>query len=174
MKKLQFAALMMMLLVAGFVGSAVAQQPADTTLDYEINALRADLRADKADIVKEAMGLKPAEADAFWSVYKRYDAETAALNDQLVKLIKEYAAKFGNIKDPEAAALTQKALDIQGKRIDLKKKYFPEFAKATSATTAAKFYQVEHRLELLFNLKLASEIPGIWVQSEAAAAKKDQ
>jgi hypothetical protein len=63
-----------------------------------------------------------------------------------------------------------KAFGIQGKKIELKKKYFPIFSKATSPLIAAKFFQVDYRLELLFNVKLASELPALLVQPAPAAS----
>ncbi len=136
----------------------------DATVDYEINSLRADLKADKADIINQAMGLKPDEAKAFWPVYKQYDQEMTSINDELVQLVKSYAEKFGSISDADARELTMKAFAVQEKKVELKKKYFPLFSKATSALTAAKFFQADYRLELLFNLKLASELPALLVQ----------
>jgi len=142
----------------------------DATTDYEINALRADLKADKADIINQAMQFSPADAKKFWPVYKQYDQELSGINDHLVQLVKTYAEKFGSINDADAQSLTTQALDVQAKKIALKQKYFPIFAKATSPLTAAKFYQVEYRLELLFNLKLASELPALLIQPAAAPA----
>jgi hypothetical protein len=146
----------------------------DETVDYHINAMRADLRADKADIIKEAMQLKPNEAQAFWPVYKEYEAALTKANDDLVSLVKTYASDYGSLSDAEAKDLTQKALDYQQRKLDIRKKYFPIFSKATSPLTAAKFYQVENRLELLFNLKLASELPALIYQpTQQATAPRE-
>jgi hypothetical protein len=147
-------------------GSLWAQT--DQTADYDLNALRADLKADKADIINQAMQLSPDDSKKFWPVYKQYDQELSSINDNLVQLVKTYADKFGSINDSDAKDLTTKALDVQAKKIALKQKYFPIFAKATSPLTAAKFYQVEYRLELLFNVKLASELPALLIQPAPA------
>lgn len=143
----------------------------DQTVDYQINALRADLKADKADIISQAMQLSPDDAKKFWPVYKQYDQELSTINDSLVQLVKTYAEKFGTINNADAQDLTLKAFDVQARKIDLKKKYFPIFSKATSALTAAKFFQVEYRLELLFNLKLASDLPALLIQPPAVQSK---
>lgn len=154
-----------------FLVHVAAAQTGDTE-DYRINVVRADLRADKAEIVKQAMQLKPEEATAFWPVYKEYDQQVSNLNNSLVALIKTYAEKYGSINDKDATDLSEKAFDFQAKKVALKKKFFPKFSKATSPLTAAKFFQVDNRLELLFNLKLASELPPLLDQStsENAAA----
>jgi len=140
----------------------------DQTMDYEINALRADLKADKADIIGQAMQLSPDDAKKFWPVYKQYDQELSAINDTLVQLVKTYAEKFGSINNTDAQELTLKSFDVQARKVALKKKYLPLFSKATSPLTAAKFFQAEYRLELLFNLKLASDLPALLIQSPPA------
>ena len=160
----------MVVLVTLVVFGVPAKAQSDATLDYEINAIRSDIKANKADIVQQALDLNAEQSKAFWPVYKQYDQELSTINDQLVNLIKDYADKFGTINDADATALTQKAFDYQEKKIQLKKKYFPIFAKATTPLTAAQFFQVEYRLELLFNLKLASELPALLYQPAAASA----
>ncbi len=138
--------------------------------DAYIDALRADLRADKVAVVTEAMKLSDKEAAAFWPVYKKYDQELVSLNDELIKLVKSYADKYGAINDADATSMTTKALDIQARRVAVKKKYFPIMAKATSALTAAKFFQLDYRLELAWNVRLASELPALLIQFPAMAA----
>ncbi len=54
--------------------------------------------------------------------------------------------------------------DWESSRTQLRKAYFSKFMKATSAMTAAKFFQVERRLDLLVDLKLAAESPGRFVR----------
>ncbi len=55
----------------------------------------------------------------------------------------------------------------EARRTELRKGYFIEFTKATSAMTAAKFFQVERRLDLLVDFVVASEIPGLFVKGAA-------
>lgn len=162
--KIRIFGVALVLLTAALLYGQSQEAQSDQTLDYQINALRSDIRAGKAEIVKEAMNLKGEQADAFWPVYKRYDEDLSKLNDHLVELVKSYSEKFGTIGDTEAKDLTSKALDIQGQKVELKKKYFPIFSKATSPLTAAKFFQVDNRIELLFNLKLTSELPTLLAQ----------
>ncbi len=145
-----------------------AQEPAvDPAVDAYIDALRADFRADKVVLVTEAMQFSEREGKAFWPVYKRYEAELAALNDERVRLIKSYAEQFAALTDADAKVLAQKALDLEGRRIELKKKYFAQFNQVLPGLTVAKFFQLEYRLDLLVNLKLASELPALLVRPAA-------
>lgn len=146
--------------------TAAAQQP-DAQVDDALESLRADLRADKVTIVTQAMNLSPAEGDKFWPVYREYETEVAKLNDKRIAVVKDYAAKYATMTDDEAKSIADSFFDWETRRTQLRKTYFGKFMKATSAMTATKFFQVEHRLDLLIDLALASEIPGLFVKSTA-------
>ncbi|HMK30548.1 MAG TPA: hypothetical protein VK473_12750 [Terriglobales bacterium] len=163
--------LLISLLMAGVLNpaKAVAQASADAggDLNSEIESLRADLRADKLAIITEAMRFTPPESDAFWPIYKKYDLERSRLDDERVQLIKSYSDKFSGLTDADAKSMAEKSFDLESRRIDLKKKYFKEFNRRLPATTVAKFFQLEHRLDLLVDLKLASLLPSLLVKSSA-------
>jgi hypothetical protein len=61
--------------------------------------------------------------------------------------------------DEKAKELVETAFDIDSDLLKLKKKYFKEFSTALSPTTAARYMQVENQIQLLLNLKIASEVP---------------
>jgi hypothetical protein len=161
------ATLLLLLVIFGTRASAQSGEAED----FQVDALKADLKADKAQIVQEAMQLNADESKPFWAVYKEYDKELSPINDELVTLAKQYSEKFGSIHNEDATSLTLKALDLQSRRVALKKKYFSKFSKATTPLTAAKFFQLENRLELLLNLKIASELPALLVQRSPATAE---
>ena len=156
-----------------FGQKAVAQDTVTVQHDgveAQIDTLRADLKANREEIVRQALQLQPAVADSFWPVYMQYEHDLTPINDDLVALVKNYAAKFGTITNADAQAMTLKMFAIQEQKIQLKQKYFPIFTKATSAFVAAKFFQTDYRIELAFNVKLASELPALFTQSTPAPA----
>jgi hypothetical protein len=141
---------------------------AQSDVDSQLEELRADVRADKVDLIAEAMKLNDNESKLFWPIYRRYDTDLASLNDKRIALIKEYAAKFSTMSDSDAKAMLDKGLDFETERAELKKKYAKKFEKAgVSALTTAKFFQLEHRLDALVDLKLASELPSLLVRKTA-------
>jgi hypothetical protein len=146
-------------------GSTAAQSTGGGDLDSEIEALRADFRADKTALITETMSFTEDQSKIFWPVYRKYDAELTKVNDQRVALIKQYAAKYSTMSENDAATLLDEAIKFEQNRLDLKRKYAKEFRKAgVSAVNTTKFFQVEHRLDLLVDLKLASELPMLWVK----------
>lgn len=144
-----------------------AQQPS-TEIDRIIESVRADMRADKIAIVTEVMNLSAAESQKFWPVYREYEAEVMKLNDKRILLLKEYAAKYVTLTDSEAKAIIDKSFEWETSRTQLRQAYFDKFTKATSAMTAAKFIQVEHRLDLLLDLQVAAEVPGLFIKPSSS------
>ena len=152
------------LAVLTFAGQVWAQANTSEDLDSQIEALRSDVRTAKTEIIGEGMRFTPKESEAFWPIYKQYEAELSKLNDERVKLIKEYANKFSTMTDADAKSMSKKAFDYEAQRVELKRRFFDEFNKKLPATTVAKFFQLEHRLDLLLDLKLASELPSLLVK----------
>ena len=146
------------LVITFFVFGAVALAQ-DTALDSDIQILRSDIRADKTKLVSENMEFSDSEAKAFWPVYQSYETDLTNLNNEKVLLIKEYANSYDHMTDEEATSLTARNLALEKKRIDLKEHYFKRFSKVVPAKTAARFMQVDNRIDLLLNVQLASAIP---------------
>ena len=160
--RMLFAALLLSLFAFSTVSAAQSNEP---NLDSYIESLRADLRADKVAIITEAMRLNDQDSKIFWPEYRKYEAEVTKINDQRVALIKAYADKFTTMTDADAKAMIEQSLDFESRRTDVKKKYAKEFQKAgLSSLTVAKFLQLEHRLDLLVDMKIASELPSLLIK----------
>jgi hypothetical protein len=126
-----------------------------------IESLRADARADRTKIITHVMQFSDKDAAAFWPVYRKYEADTIKLNDQRVAIIKEYASSFASLTDPQASSLTSRALDFERQRADLDRKYFKDFSKVLPGVVVARFFQLQHRLNLLVDLELAAHLPPV-------------
>ena len=150
---------------------AVGQQPQPAPaedLNSQIESLRADTRADKVAIITEAMRFTPQESSAFWPIYKDYESDLTKLNDGRVELIKSYAQKYTTLTDADAKQLAEQSFDLEQRRVDLKKKYFKEFNKQLPGTTVAKFFHLEHRLDLLIDVAIASQLPALLAKPPAS------
>jgi hypothetical protein len=154
--KLGPVGLALITVVCFFATIAAAQ---DESIDSDIQILRADLRADKLKVVTDQMRLSDEEAKAFWPIYREYDSDLTKLNDQKVDLLKEYAANYGSMTNDKVQSLARRSFELQKQRVDLREAYFKKISQAVSPKTAARFVQVEDRIDLLLNLQLASNIP---------------
>jgi len=167
-----FAAILLLLAVFPNASGAQSNEP---SLDSSIESLRADLRADKVAIITQAMQLNDQDSKIFWPVYRRYEADVVKINDQRVALIKSYADKFTTMTDADARGMIDQSLAFESQRTDTKRKYAKEFQKAgLSSLTVAKFMQLEHRLDLLLDLKIASELPPLLAKPAGQSAAPNQ
>jgi len=149
-----FAAALLAAVLASFPAIVSA-----SSLESEIELLRSDLKAGKVEVVKEALNVEGAKADAFWPVYRKYQLDLDKIGDKRIAMIKDYAANYETMTDAKAKALVNQALDLQSQRTSLLKKYYPQFEKVLGATDAAKLVQVEHLIMALIDVQLAAEMP---------------
>jgi hypothetical protein len=134
---------------------AVAQdQQADT-----MQMVRDKIRADKKLLIGENLPLTSAEAKAFWPVYDRYQRELSALNDRMIKLIKEYANNYQTMSDQTAKKLMDEYLAIDAARQKIRQAYVPRFRKVLRERQVARYYQLENKIQAAVSYDLAAEIP---------------
>jgi hypothetical protein len=148
-------------------GRCVAQddvQDQQVSTESYLEVLRADVRANKVAIITEAMQFNDKDASIFWPVYSQYEYELDRVNDQRIAAIKMYADKFATMNDADARVIAAKMLDYESRLATLKKKYFKKFSKVLPAVTVVKFFQLEHRLDLVIDMKIASALPSVLVQ----------
>lgn len=169
--------LVLLICMAMLIVPASAQNSSptgDPALDAYIEAIRADLRSDKINVITETMQFNEKEAAAFWPIYKKYEAEQTKLNDERIQVIKEYANNWTTLTDAEARKLAEKSLDLDSRRADLRKRYLAEFSSVLPGLTVAKFFQLEYRLDLLVDLKIASELPALLIRPSVANSETSQ
>ena len=121
--------------------------------------LREKVRADKKLLVAENMQLTDEEGKAFWPVYDTYQEEKSTLADRRIKVIEDYAANFQNLSDEVARDLVDRSIGIQKDAAKLMESYLPKFRKAVGDKKAARFYQIENKIDAIVNFELAANIP---------------
>ena len=105
------------------------------------------------------MEFTEAEDAKFWPIYREYETELAKINDERLAMIKRYATVYNALTDADADKLALSALDLEGRRHTLTETYYKRLKTALSATTAARFLQVEHQILLLLDLQIAASLP---------------
>ena len=145
--------------------AAAAQTPAaqsesrDVNLRAYIELLRSDVRSQKVAILTEMMDFTEAEDAKFWPIYREYDVELAAINDDRVKLITDYGKNYETLSDADADRIARGAIELEGRRHALKQKYYDRVKAALSAKQAARFLQVENQILLIVDLQIAASLP---------------
>ena len=139
------------------IASVASAQPVDQWT--AIQQVLADLRADRQALVAANLPLAEGEARAFWPVYKEYRTEIEKLGDRLAKVITAYDANFQSMSDAKADAFFNEWLAIERDRVAAREKYVPKIRSVLPAQKAARFFQIENKLDAVVNVTLASEIP---------------
>jgi hypothetical protein len=137
--------------------AAVAQPSGDEWTEFQ--QLRADIKADRQHVVAENMTLSQTEAEPFWALYREYHLELDKLGDRAGKLISNYAQKYEQMTDADAEMFFKEWLSIEQARTKLRGDYSKKFTKIVGAKKAARYFQIENKLDAVVNLGLAAEIP---------------
>jgi len=141
--------------LTGVTMPALAEEkPADN-----MQLVQEKMKADKKLLVSENMELTEKEAKAFWPVYESYQKELGKLNDRLLKLIDEYAQSYETMTDQTAQNLTNKYLALESERVKLLQTYVPKVSKAVGSKKAARYLQLENKINAIVRFELAANIP---------------
>ena len=127
--------------------------------ESDLELLRSDIRTKKMALMKENMDLADTEAEAFWKVYRNYESDMRDLWDKHLALIKDYAMHYEAVDEKKADQLATDSLKLEEDTVKLRRRYYNQMRKATSAVTAARFLQVDHRINTMVNAQLAQGIP---------------
>jgi hypothetical protein len=149
MKKILFV-----LAAAALTISANAQ----TENDY-LELTREVLKAEKKAVVAEAMQLTEAESQPFWNLYNEYQTALYAVQNKRIDIIKDYANNFDSLSDEKADELWIGSMKYKNELLKLKKSYYAKFKKVVSPGKAARFMQLENKIETLIDAQLALDIP---------------
>ncbi len=149
-------------LFALLTAAAAAQTTTATAMpltDSDIQLMRSDVQADKNEIIHATMQFTDAESAAFTPVYRDYARDQQKIGDERLELIKDYAKNYDSMDDAKANDMFKRMNNIEDKSLKLRGDYWPKFMKALGAKRAAKFYQVDNRINLIINVQLTSAIP---------------
>jgi Spy/CpxP family protein refolding chaperone len=136
-----------------------ASAPPTSTSDQQLQMLRQDIQAQRKQITAANLTLTPDEATKFWPLYDQYRQEASKNGDERWALIKDYADNYQTMTDAQAQDYIKREAANEQKVITLRMKYVPMFEKVISPKKTALFCQIDHRVDLMIQLQLASQIP---------------
>ncbi len=147
-------------LLVGAEAIAQTSEPAANT-NSEMRQARALLSAERENIVREEMRLSDDESAAFWPVYERYQADLQIVRDRYAELLTNYldAYRAGTVSAEMANQIIDDFLQIQGELLKIKEKYLSDFRNALPARKAARFYQIENKIQLELESQLSMVVP---------------
>jgi len=141
--------------------NAQGQQPAGIT-QAQLDSAKAAADDVRKQTVAANMILTDKEAKAFWPLYDNYRAEMAAIRMKGAKALHQLATSTDSLTDANVNFITNLWLSQRMAEQKLRQAYFPKFSRILPPKKVARYFQIEHRLDLLVQLALAQEIPLIY------------
>jgi hypothetical protein len=128
-------------------------------VDGYIELLRSDIKTERIAIITEVMAFTEKESEAFWPIYREFEYELSKLADKRIANIKDFAVNYDSLTDKKADELIKNSFSFQKDRLSLNEKYYKKYAEVLTPTIAAKYMQLEHEIQLLMDLSIASSLP---------------
>ena len=135
--------------------------PLPTVNDQDVALLRRNLQAEAKQLITKNMQLTDSEAAGFWPLYSQYAAEVRKINDTRFGLMKQYTRLYTTLTADEADSIVKLLADADQTIISVRMQYLPRFQQVLPGTKAALFMQLDRRLDYLFNVQIASQLPAI-------------
>jgi len=126
-----------------------------------IDAVRLELAEGKVSLINGTIGFSDKEAAVFWPLYQEYETELFELGDHRLDLIDRFIAadEAESLDDPEAKKMATEWFEQETARLALLKKYHTLLGDQLSSLRAIQFVQIEHRLSMVVDIMIASELP---------------
>ena len=157
---MKIVSLAVALAVAAFPVLANAQAaPATQSVKADEQIILKQVMTDKRAVYAQNLQLTDAESHAFWPIYDEYEGKAKTLNDQFLKLVDDYAAKYGAMTDADATAMLKTKMQIEKDREALKQTYTKKVAKALPPVKALRYAQIETRLDNMLRREVYGLIP---------------
>jgi hypothetical protein len=127
--------------------------------DMEILAEK--IKADKKLLVGINMSLTNEEARDFWPVYDAYQKELQAVNQEIGRLVVEFAKAYekGPIPNDTAKKILNDVLTLEEKEVQLKRTYADKMGKILPNWKVTRYMQIESKIRALVKFELAQRIP---------------
>ena len=152
------------ILVILFCGATFSQSENFETGYIEI--LKKDIQTEAKKLVGENLEMTEEQAEIFWPLYDEYDAELLELSNERINVISSYMLDYYDLSNEKAQKLVNQAMDIEQKRLDLKKKYITKMNEVLPQKLVGKFFQIDNYLQTLITIQRQSTIPFIKTEEE--------
>ncbi len=124
-----------------------------------MEALQKDVATLHQDIMQQTIVLEPGEAAPFWAIYDEYLGEIRSMAAERTELLADFADAFHGMTDEQAMQMGHRALEFDQRRHDVTSEYFDRIGDEVGGRVAGQFLQVESRIQMLKDLRLAIEVP---------------
>jgi len=124
-----------------------------------MEALQEDVATLHQDLMQRTIVLEPGQAAPFWAIYDEYLGEIRSMAAERTELLGDFAEAFHGMTDDQAMEMGRRALEFDRRRREVASEYFERIGDEVGGRVAGQFLQVENRIQMLKDLRLAIEIP---------------
>ena len=119
------------------------------------------IKADKKLLVGLNMPLTNEEANNFWPLYEAYQKELQTVNQEIRRLIVEFAEAYakGPIPNETAKRIMEDVFTLEEKEVQLKRTYADKIGKVLPAWKGTRYMQIESKIRAALKFELARHIP---------------
>ena len=117
------------------------------------------IQSDRAGIVMRSMELTPEQAKAFTPLYEKFQKELAPSRQQIGRAILDYVNADGKLSDANAQRLANQVLAADRDQARLHEKHFKDLLKVLPARKAARYVQIENKIDAVMRYETAKAIP---------------
>ena len=103
----------------------------------------------------------PEENEKFWPLYEEYRQKVRSVRERKLALVEAYAERYrgGTVDDEFADAAIRDSIQIQLDTAKIRQKFWKKFRRILPATKAARFYQIENKMDAEVDYALARGVP---------------
>jgi len=143
------------------MAAPVYKEPTQAEMEAALAAFRAIMAKGMREVYKDQLDLTEEEGKKFWPAYDKYEADYKKQNDQLLALIKRYAAAYnaGPVDDATAKSLLKDMMDHEKAESALRSGMVNKVMGMLPGTKAALFAQIDNKVRVTIKYDLARQIP---------------
>ena len=119
---------------------------------------RVKIQADKKGIVERSMNLTADEAAKFWPIYESFQRELERPQREYRQAVIDYVATESSLTDANAKRLVEQALAAAVADARVRQKYFKKFAGVLPAKKAARYMQLENKIQAVLRYETAAAV----------------
>lgn len=126
--------------------------------DY-IELAREILKTEKKAAIAGELDLTDAEITPFWELYNEFNNKMSQVQNKRVALIKDFAQNYESMTGEKADEIMKEYFAYQQELLKVKKSYYGKFKRILPKEKAARYFQLENKIQAIVDAELASQIP---------------
>lgn len=125
----------------------------------DIDIYKGDVAKQAKGLVKDHLDLTEDQAKIFWPLYDEYRTESDEILNEELKVLEDYLMNYYILEDRKAMELMRKSNELRKNKLELQEEYLEKMAKVLPPKLVGKFFQIDHRLELMIGQQRTEKIP---------------